>query len=177
MQGVRHACFSHLYILPHKVLHRETGQFTIMARNWHRLCTDNQSGMLPVGLWILPSPFPLRTSVVPHSVLLRSAMPAMERRRSVGNAYKAGKKTCLSPFRQAILLIIAKKWRFVAKLCVSLHTIMLGMMLYQLGLTGFDSGQKWYVSMQWVGNYHLNLSYQKIIWQRKLCSRCLIEVQ
>ena len=49
-------------------------------------------------------------------------------------------------------------------------------MKYILGLTGFDSGQKWYVSMQWVGNFHLNLSYQNFIWQRKLCSRCLIEV-
>ena len=27
-----------------------------------------------------------------------------------------------------------------------------------------------------VGNFHLNLSYQNFIWQRKLCSRCLIEV-
>ena len=44
------------------------------------------------------------------------------------------------------------------------------------GLTGFDSELEWYVSMQWVGNFHLNLSYQNFIWQRKLCSRCLIEV-
>ena len=177
MQGVRHACFSHLYILLHKVLHRKSFSSSIMTKNKYRLHTENPSGMQSDSLWILPPSFPPRTSVVPHSVLLRSSMPAMERRRSVGNTYKAGKKTCLSPSRQAILLIIAKKWRFVAELCVSLHTIMLGMMLYQLGLTGFDSGQKWYVSMQWVGNYHLNISYQKIIWQRKLCSRCLIEVQ
>ena len=46
-----------------------------------------------------------------------------------------------------------------------------------LGLTGFDSRQKWYVSMQCVGDWHYNLSYQNIIWQRKLRSRCLIEVQ
>ena len=43
-------------------------------------------------------------------------------------------------------------------------------------LTGIDSELEWYVSMQWVGNFHLNLSYQNFIWQRKLCSRCLIEV-
>ncbi len=43
------------------------------------------------------------------------------------------------------------------------------------GLTGFDSELEWYVSMQWVGNFHLNLSYQNFIWQRKLCSCCLIE--
>lgn len=47
---------------------------------------------------------------------------------------------------------------------------------YHLGLTGIDSELEWYVSMQWVGNFHLNLSYQNFIWQRKLCSRCLIEV-
>ena len=44
------------------------------------------------------------------------------------------------------------------------------------GLTGFDSELEWYVSMQWVGNFHLNISYQNFIWQRKLRSRCLIEV-
>jgi hypothetical protein len=41
---------------------------------------------------------------------------------------------------------------------------------------GFDSGQRWYVSMQCVGCWHYNLSVQKFIWQRKLRSRCLIEV-
>ncbi len=35
-----------------------------------------------------------------------------------------------------------------------------------MGLTGFDSGLEWYVSMQWVGNFHFNLSYQTIIWQQ-----------
>lgn len=35
-----------------------------------------------------------------------------------------------------------------------------------MGLTGFDSVAKWYVSMQWVGNFHLNLSYQNFIWQQ-----------
>ena len=44
------------------------------------------------------------------------------------------------------------------------------------GLTGFDSELEWYVSMQCVGDWHYNLSYQNFIWQRKLRSRCLIEV-
>ena len=43
------------------------------------------------------------------------------------------------------------------------------------GQTGFDSGQKWYVSMQCVGDWHFNLSYQNFIWQQQLCSCCLIE--
>lgn len=30
---------------------------------------------------------------------------------------------------------------------------------YILGLTGFDSGMEWYVSMQCVGDWHYNLSY------------------
>jgi hypothetical protein len=34
------------------------------------------------------------------------------------------------------------------------------------GMTGFDSGQKWYVSMQCVGDLHLNLSYQNFIWRK-----------
>ena len=46
-----------------------------------------------------------------------------------------------------------------------------------MGLTGFDSELEWYVSMQCVGNLHLNLSYQAIIWQQYLCSRSVIEVQ
>ena len=45
------------------------------------------------------------------------------------------------------------------------------------GLTGFDSGLEWYVSMQCVGDWHYNLSYQAIIWQQYLCSRSVIEVQ
>ena len=48
---------------------------------------------------------------------------------------------------------------------------------YIMGLTGFDSGQKWYVSMQCVGDWHLNPSYQRIIWRNKLRSRCVIEEQ
>ena len=44
------------------------------------------------------------------------------------------------------------------------------------GLTGFDSELEWYVSMQCGGDWHYNLSYQNFIWQRKLRSRCLIEV-
>ncbi|MBP1613064.1 MAG: hypothetical protein H6Q13_512 [Bacteroidetes bacterium] len=36
----------------------------------------------------------------------------------------------------------------------------------KMGLTGFDSGQKWWVSMQCVGNLHLNISYQNFIWRK-----------
>ena len=43
------------------------------------------------------------------------------------------------------------------------------------GLTGFDSVAKWYVSMQCVVDWHYNPSFQNFIWQRKLCSCCLIE--
>ena len=46
-----------------------------------------------------------------------------------------------------------------------------------MGLTGFDSGQKWYVSMQCVDDWHLNPSCQRIIWRKQLRSRCVIEVQ
>ena len=46
-----------------------------------------------------------------------------------------------------------------------------------LGLTGFDSGLEWYVSMQCVGDWHFNPSYQAIIWQQYLCSRSVIEEQ
>ena len=44
-----------------------------------------------------------------------------------------------------------------------------------MGLTGFDSVAKWYVSMQCVVDWHYNPSFQNFIWQRKLCSCCLIE--
>ena len=37
-----------------------------------------------------------------------------------------------------------------------------------LGLTGFDSELEWYVSMQCVGDWHFNPSYQAIIWQQYL---------
>ena len=46
---------------------------------------------------------------------------------------------------------------------------------YGLGKTGFDSVAKWYVSMQCVVDWHYNPSFQNFIWQRKLCSCCLIE--
>ena len=46
-----------------------------------------------------------------------------------------------------------------------------------MGLTGFDSGLEWYVSMQCVGDWHFNPSYQAIIWQQYLCSRSVIEAQ
>ena len=36
-------------------------------------------------------------------------------------------------------------------------------------------GSKWYVSMQCVVDWHYNPSFQNFIWQRKLCSCCLIE--
>ena len=51
-----------------------------------------------------------------------------------------------------------------------------GMYRY-MGLTGFDSGMKWYVSMRSVDGLLLNLSYQKFNWRKQLRSRCLIEVQ
>ena len=47
----------------------------------------------------------------------------------------------------------------------------------RMGLTGFDSGLEWYVSMQCVGDWHFNPSYQTIIWQQYLCSRSVIEEQ
>ena len=49
---------------------------------------------------------------------------------------------------------------------------------YQLfsGLTGFDSGMKWYVSTRSVGGWLLNLSYQQFNWRKQLRSRCLTEV-
>ena len=34
------------------------------------------------------------------------------------------------------------------------------------GLTGFDSGQKWFVSMQCVVGRHFNLGWQKFIWRK-----------
>ena len=46
-----------------------------------------------------------------------------------------------------------------------------------LGLTGFDSGQEWYVSTRRLVGYLLNPSEQKINWRKQLRSRCLIEVQ
>ena len=46
-----------------------------------------------------------------------------------------------------------------------------------LGLTGFDSRMRWYVSMRSFGSLLLNLSYQKFNWRKQLRSRCLIEEQ
>ena len=46
-----------------------------------------------------------------------------------------------------------------------------------LGLTGLDGELKWYVSTR-SGDCRLhNLCGQKINWQQRVCSRCLIEVQ
>ena len=46
----------------------------------------------------------------------------------------------------------------------------------KMGLIGFDSGMRWYVSMQSVVGWLFNPSFQRIIWRKQLCSRCLIEV-
>ena len=45
------------------------------------------------------------------------------------------------------------------------------------GLTGFDSGQKWYVSTRSLVCRLHNISSRKFIWRKQLRSRCLIEVQ
>jgi len=34
-----------------------------------------------------------------------------------------------------------------------------------MGLTGFDSGQKWFVSMQCVVGLHFNINLQSYNWQ------------
>ena len=47
----------------------------------------------------------------------------------------------------------------------------------QKGLTGFDSGLKWYVSTRSLVGYLLKRSEQQINWQQQVCSRCLIEAQ
>ena len=44
------------------------------------------------------------------------------------------------------------------------------------GLTGFDSGMKWYVSTRSVGGWLHNPSYRQFNWRKKLRSRCLTEV-
>ena len=46
-----------------------------------------------------------------------------------------------------------------------------------MGLTGFDSGLKRYVSMWSQDGRLLNLCYQEFIWRNTLRSRCLIEAQ
>ena len=46
-----------------------------------------------------------------------------------------------------------------------------------LGLTGFDSGSKWYVSTRSLDGQLLNLSDQEFNWRKQLRSRCLIEAQ
>ena len=46
-----------------------------------------------------------------------------------------------------------------------------------LGLTGFDSKMRWYVSMRSDDCGLLNHVGQKINWRKQLRSRCLIEVQ
>ncbi len=46
-----------------------------------------------------------------------------------------------------------------------------------MGLTGFDSKLRWYVSMRSDGCILHNPFGQKINWQQQVCSRCLIEVQ
>ena len=44
------------------------------------------------------------------------------------------------------------------------------------GLTGFDSGTRWYVSMQSNGCELYNHFGQQFNWRKQLRSRCLIEV-
>nr|DAL98509.1 MAG TPA: hypothetical protein [Caudoviricetes sp.] len=44
-----------------------------------------------------------------------------------------------------------------------------------MGLTGFDSEMKWFVSMQCIVGWHYNLRRQIFNWRRKLRSCCLIE--
>ena len=46
-----------------------------------------------------------------------------------------------------------------------------------LGLTGFDSKMRWYVSMRSDDCGLLNHVGRKINWRNKVRSRCLIEVQ
>ena len=181
MQYAKQPKLRFLYILSPQCLRHRVPDVYWVTRNMHQLRPDTQCGRVINRLCILPHSYPLRTSFVPGSVSVRSSSVGMERRRDVGNMYRLGNKICLSTvpgcFLSRHIANICKEMSNFAQLYVPLSTIMLSMMLHCLGLTGFDSGQKWYVSMQWVGNYHLNLSYQKIIWQRKLCSRCLIEVQ
>ena len=45
------------------------------------------------------------------------------------------------------------------------------------GLTGFDSGLEWYVSMRSVVCWLPNPNGQKFNWRKQLRSRCLIEAQ
>ena len=45
------------------------------------------------------------------------------------------------------------------------------------GLTGFDSGLEWYVSMRRVVYWLHNPSGHKFNWRKQLRSRCLIEEQ
>ena len=48
--------------------------------------------------------------------------------------------------------------------------------LSHLGLTGFDSRMRWYVSMRSEDCVLHNQAGRKINWQQWVCSRCLIEV-
>jgi len=43
-----------------------------------------------------------------------------------------------------------------------------------MGLIGFDSGLRWYVSMRSFVAWLLNIRHQQIIWRKFLRSRCLI---
>ena len=56
-----------------------------------------------------------------------------------------------------------------AYLCTRYYVIM--------GLTGFDSGPKWYVSMRSLVGYLHKQSGQKFNWRKQVRSRCLIEEQ
>ena len=66
-----------------------------------------------------------------------------------------------------------KIW-FFARLFVPLSPILRNR---YLGLTGFDSGLRWYVSTRRLVGSLLNLSQRTINWRKQVRSRCLIEVQ
>jgi len=64
-------------------------------------------------------------------------------------------------------------WRFQEKM-LPLH---IGYVRNILGLTGFDSRPRWYVSMRSDGCGLHNHVGRTINWRNKVRSRCLIEVQ
>ena len=70
-----------------------------------------------------------------------------------------------------------KKPLFQTKTCIFAAQKALMMGVTTSGLTGFDSGLRWYVSMRSDGCVLHNTFGQKIIWRKQLRSRCLTEVQ
>ena len=71
---------------------------------------------------------------------------------------------------------------FYGKVCKShkkyltLHLEYIPFPRFYSGLTGFDSGTRWYVSMQSNGCELYNHFGQQFNWRKQLRSRCLIEV-